>query len=577
MKKFIFAFFVSLFFIGIFSFNSCARMGNPTGGDKDTIPPVLLWAKPDTMALNVNPLIKEIELHFDEYVQVKDYNKNVVISPPLAKNPIVFPQSLAEKTVRIKLQAPLDVETTYSFNFGDAIQDYNEGNKLSNFTYVISTGNYIDSLRIKGNVYSGFDFELPKKTLVGLYKIDEEYTDSLILKNKPYYVSRVNENGEFDLKFLRNGKYKIIAFEDVIENTMYDPIKEKIAFRSEVIDLNEPIENISLKLFSEKPKYRVTNSEMKGLGHLVFRTEGADEEIIITPISREFSTAFIDAHPTKDSVNFWFNQEVDKIENKTERLRFTIQHKDSIDTVTVLYKVPVIDKDKDKGYEAIFKRVKDGKLPPDKSFKIVGSAPIKTINKSLINVFKDTIEIPFEVSIDEVNKQVLNFDFKKDLNESFEINVFPNAIIDLFDAPNDTLVYQFKTGAREEYGNLKVKIENIAKDIPVFLQLIKKGQNFDIVEEQKGLERLFTFNNLIPGDYYLRLLVDENKNGIWDSGNLLKQLQPEPVYIYPSKITIRALWDTEETWIIGNDSDKFLLQKEEVTEIKNQGNTRTMR
>lgn len=564
MKKLVFA---SLIFAGILSFNSCARIGSPTGGPKDITPPVLEWSRPDTLATNVSVNTKEIELHFDEYVQVKDYNKNVVVSPPLERNPIVFPQSLAEKTIRIKLQAPLQENTTYSFNFGDAIQDYNEGNKLSNFSYVFSTGNYIDSLTIKGRVFPGFDFELPKKTLVGLYKIEEEYKDSLILKNKPYYISRVDENGTFNLNYLSPGDYKIVAFEDVIENSKYDQGKEKIAFKEEIISLNGN-QSIDLKLFTEKPKYRVTKSEMKGIGQIVFRTEGAEEDIKITPIGKEFTTAFVDSHFAKDSANFWFNPTVDKFENKAERLRFAVQHKDQIDTLSVLYKTPIQE------YKVNFKAINESKLPPNQNFKLAGSAPIKSIDKSLINVFKDSVQIPFNVQIDGIDKQVLSFDFKKDFGEKFEINIYPNAIIDLFGAKNDTLVYQIKTGVKEDYGNLKVRVDNLAADVPVFLQLIKKNKTFDVLDERKGIDKVFEFTNLNPGEYYLRLLVDANKNGIWDAGDLLNQIQPEPIYIYPSKIIIRALWDTEETWIIGKESEEFIYRKEEIIDPKNPKNIR---
>ena len=393
--------------------------------------------------------------------------------------------------------------------------------------------------------------------MVGLYKIDETYNDSIILKNKPYYISRVDEKGNYNLKYLSPGDYKIVAFEDVIENSKYDPSKEKIAFKNEILSLKGD-EVVDLKLFKEKPKYRVTNSEMKGIGQIVFRTEGAEEEIKITPIGKEFKTAFVDSHFEKDSVNFWFNPNVDKLENKTERLRFAVQHKDKIDTLSVLYKTPIQE------YKINFNSFNDSKFQPNQNYKIAGTAPIKSIDKSLINVFKDTIAIPFDVRIDDVDKQVILFDFKKDLGEKFEINVFPNAITDIFEAKNDTLVYQFKTGVREDYGNLKVRVANLEDDVPVILQLIKKGKGFEVVEERKSDYKIFEFNHLNPGEYYLRLLVDENRNGIWDSGNLLTGTQPEPVYIYPSKITIRALWDTDETWIIGKESEQFIYFKEEL-------------
>lgn len=563
MKKLVVA---SLFLVGIFSFNSCARQGSPSGGPKDVTPPKLLGSFPDTLAVNVDPNIQEIEIRFDEYIQLKEYNKNVVVSPPFERNPTVTPISMAEKSVRIKLRDALLPNTTYSFNFGDAIQDFNENNKLSNFTYVFSTGSFIDSLSVKGSVFPGTEFELPKKVLVGLYNVDENFNDSVILKSKPYYISRVNEKGEYDLKFLKTGKYKLVAFEDKVENTKFDYGKERVAFNSEIIDLTSNKE-VNLKLFDQKPNYRVADSKQKGYGHIVIRTEGAAEKVTITPVNKELSTASYDIHPKQDSVNIWFNPAKEKFENKSERLKFTVQHGEKLDSVSVLYTAPTKD------YKSEFKAINETKLAPTQDFKIAALAPIKSINKSLINVFKDTVQIPFDVVVDSIDKQIVRFKFDKNLGENFEVNAYPNAIIDHFDVPNDTLIYQMKTGKREDYGNLKVNIQNL-QDSPIFLQLIKKNQKFDVIEEKVGFGREFFFPNINPGDYYLRLYVDDNKNGVWDSGDILSGRQPEPVYIYPSKIVIRAMWDSDETWIIGKESEQFILPKEGVVNTEQQPNNR---
>lgn len=563
MKKLVVA---SLFLVGIFSFNSCARQGSPSGGPKDVTPPKLLGSFPDTLAVNVDPNIQEIEIRFDEYIQLKEYNKNVVVSPPFERNPTVTPISMAEKSVRIKLRDALLPNTTYSFNFGDAIQDFNENNKLSNFTYVFSTGSFIDSLSVKGSVFPGTEFELPKKVLVGLYNVDENFNDSVILKSKPYYISRVNEKGEYDLKFLKTGKYKLVAFEDKVENTKFDYGKERVAFNSEIIDLTSNKE-VNLKLFDQKPNYRVADSKQKGYGHIVIRTEGAAEKVTITSVNKELSTALYDIHPKQDSVNIWFNPAKEKFENKSERLKFTVQHGEKLDSVSVLYTAPTKD------YKSEFKAINETKLAPTQDFKIAALAPIKSINKSLINVFKDTVQIPFDVVVDSIDKQIVRFKFDKNLGENFEVNAYPNAIIDHFDVPNDTLIYQMKTGKREDYGNLKVNIQNL-QDSPIFLQLIKKNQKFDVIEEKVGFGREFFFPNINPGDYYLRLYVDDNKNGVWDSGDILSGRQPEPVYIYPSKIVIRAMWDSDETWIIGKESEQFILPKEGVVNTEQQPNNR---
>jgi len=555
MKKLVVA---SLLMAGIFSLNSCARKGSPSGGPKDIDPPVMVASFPDTMAVNVDPNVKEIRIDFNEYIQLKEYNKNVVISPPFEKAPVVTPLSMAAKELKIKLQEPLQPNTTYNINFGDAIQDYNEGNKLSNFSYVFSTGSYIDSLNVKGRISPGFDFELPKKTLVGLYKITEEYNDSVILKSKPYYISRADENGNFDLKYLSQGKYKIIAFEDVIENTKFDPAKEKVAFHNEIIDLKGNA-SVDLKLFKQKPNYRFSKAEQKGYGHIVFRTEGATQPVTVSILEREFPTAVIDAHPANDSINFWFNPKTEGFTNKSERISFEVKHGDKVDKATVLYSNPV------KEYEFNFKTISNLKLAPTSPFEIAGSAPIASIDKSLINVFKDTVQIPFDVRINEKDKQIVEFLFEKNLGENFEVNAYPNAFKDIFNTPNDTLVYQFKTGQREDFGNLKVRLQNLP-EAPIFLQLIQKNQTYKVVQERTGTSREFEFPNLTPGEYYLRVLIDSNNNGAWDSGNVLDQIQPEPVYIYPDKILIRAMWDSDETWIIGKESEFTVPIEKEVKE-----------
>ena len=545
---------VALFTASLLILFSCARQGTPSGGPKDVTPPVFVSSFPDTLAVNVDPNIKEIKINFDEYIQLKDYNKNAVISPPFEKNPVVSPITMAEKYVTIKLQESLQPNTTYSFNFGDAIQDYNENNKLKNFNYVFSTGSFIDSLSVKGKVYPVKDFKLPEKVLVGLYKYDENYNDSIPLKSKPYYISRVNELGEYELKFLKEGSYKIIAFEDEIENTKFDPAKEKVGFTDKIIDLNTS-QNVDLKLFSPKKTYRITNLVQKGEGHLVLRTVGVEEPLKISLKDKTFNTLLVDQHLDKDSVNIWFNPKVDKIQGKSERLAFEIKHKDKIDNQTVLYSASSQE------YEAAYTANKETKFQPNKDFNISGLIPIKSVKKELINVFRDTIPINFDVEIDPVNKQQLNFKFEKNLKEKFEINIYPKAIKDIFDVENDTLVYQFNTGTREDFGNLKFKINNLDPN-PIIVQLLKNSKDFEVVEEVYSSDREFYFPNILPGEYYLRILVDANKNGVWDSGDFINQLQPESSYIYPTKLIIRPLWDSDETWIIGKESENFILLPE---------------
>ncbi|MFV0210632.1 Ig-like domain-containing protein [Empedobacter falsenii] len=553
----------SLLMLTILTVISCARQGSPTGGPKDETPPVFLKAAPDTLATNVDVNLQEAKINFDEYIILKEYSKNVVISPSFQIPPIVTPQALAKKNISIKFQEPLLPNTTYSFNFGDAVQDFNENNKLSNFQYVFSTGSFIDSLKVTGHVNSSYDFKLPEKILVGLYKVDSAYTDSVVLQKKPYYIARANDKGEYQLNYLASGKYKLIAFEDKVENVMYDHGKERLAFHNEEIELNSN-QAINLNLFNQKPAYRKPEASFKQEGLIVFKTTGATEDVTITPVGKEFKSAYIEKFPKQDSINFWFNPKVDTISGRSAKLKFNVQHKDQIDSISALYSKSNVER------KLEFKALNDQKLAPNKTFKIQANAPIKSLDLTKIHVFKDTVSIPFNVSIDTINAQNLNFVFDKNLDEKFEVNIYPNALTDVLGEKNDTLAYPIKMGTRGDFGHLKLTLQNTPSK-PFILQFLKADQNFTVLEEiyNPANKNYFEFNFIEPGEYLFRLLVDENANGKWDTGDYLSGKQPEPIYLYPEPIKVRAMWEATETWVLGEVNQAVSLPNDEVDSDKN--------
>lgn len=553
----------SLLMLTILTVISCARQGSPTGGPKDETPPVFLKAAPDTLATNVDVNLQEATINFDEYIILKEYSKNVVVSPSFQIPPIVTPQALAKKNISIKFQEPLLPNTTYSFNFGDAVQDFNENNKLSNFQYVFSTGSFIDSLKVTGHVNSSYDFKLPEKILVGLYKVDSAYTDSVVLQKKPYYIARANDKGAYQLNYLASGKYKLIAFEDKVENVMYDYGKERLAFHNEAIELNSN-QAINLNLFNQKPAYRKPEASFKQEGLIVFKTTGATEDVTITPVGKEFKSAYIEKFPKQDSINFWFNPKVDTISGRSAKLKFNVQHKDQIDSISALYSKSNVER------KLEFKALNDQKLAPNKTFKIQANAPIKSLDLTKIHVFKDTVSIPFNVSIDTINAQNLNFVFDKNLDEKFEVNIYPNALTDVLGEKNDTLAYPIKMGTRGDFGHLKLTLQNTPSK-PFILQFLKADQNFTVLEEiyNPANKNYFEFNFIEPGEYLFRLLVDENTNGKWDTGDYLSGKQPEPIYLYPEPIKVRAMWEATETWVLGEVNQAVSLPNDEVDSDKN--------
>ena len=150
-------FFQLLFFAALLW--SCARVGSPVGGDKDTVPPTFLGSNIDSPRTRVPLDIRELRLEFDEYITLKDFQKNFNVSPPITRIKKVLPSNLATKFVSIQWEDTLQANTTYNFNFGNAIQDNNEGNPLPYFNYAFSTGDKIDSLYISGDVNSAYQIK----------------------------------------------------------------------------------------------------------------------------------------------------------------------------------------------------------------------------------------------------------------------------------------------------------------------------------------------------------------------------------------------------------------------------------
>lgn len=197
---------VSILYIVAVSNMSCGQIGFPTGGPKDSIAPRLVNASPTLNSTQVTG--NKITLTFDEYVELKDPQTNVLISPFPKKTPAV---DFKLKTVTVKLKDSLLPNTTYSINFGNAIVDINEGNPYKNFTYVFTTGDFIDSFKLEGKVLLAETGKADSTILALLYRSPD---DSAIQKNKPDYVSKLSGDGSFTFKNLAAGNFKIYALKD---------------------------------------------------------------------------------------------------------------------------------------------------------------------------------------------------------------------------------------------------------------------------------------------------------------------------------------------------------------------------
>jgi len=195
----------------------CANIIPPGGGAKDTIPPVLIAALPKDSATHVNT--NRITLTFNEYVEVKETQQQLIVSPNPKQSPIV---DYKLRNVTIKLRDSLEPNTTYSLNFGNAIKDINEGNVAKNFVYVFSTGNTIDNNSFSGKVILAETGKVDSTLIVLLYN---NLSDTAVVKTNPRYYARVDNKGRFVFNHLPKGTFNAFVIENGYEKSITTALK----------------------------------------------------------------------------------------------------------------------------------------------------------------------------------------------------------------------------------------------------------------------------------------------------------------------------------------------------------------
>ncbi|WP_422721005.1 Ig-like domain-containing protein [Flavobacterium sp.] len=509
----------------------CAKRGSITGGKKDTLAPILITSLPKNLTTNFNG--KEIKLTFDEYVKLKEVNKQLIISPPMKLQPEILPAT-ASKTITIKIKDTLQPNTTYSFNFGKSIQDNNEGNPYQQFKYVFSTGSYIDSLTLGVKTRDAIGKKVDNFVSILLYEVNEKYSDSAIYKQTPRYVTNTLDSlklGKFEN--LKKGKYRLIALKDANGNNKFDPKTDKIAFQKDFIKIpNDTI--YELDLFKEETPFKSVNFIQASASKYTMGYEGKAKDVkIVVKRGEETIPHIVSELPRKDSLQVWFNA------IKGDSVSIAI----SKNKLKKTYLLKVKDQKKD---SINFSAEPIGTLNFRDTFAINSNTPINkwdVTKMKLIN--KDSAEVKFTTEYDEFH-QKLKFLFQKEPLEKYNLKLLPGALFNYYDKKNDTLSYNFATNDLSDYGNLKVTLENV-KRFPVIVQLLDEKE--EVVESEYSDERKeVIFDLLEPNKYNLRLIYDDNKDKSWTPGNFLELRQSEEVIYFPKELDVRANWDVEQSF-----------------------------
>ena len=514
------------------SLTQCARKSIPTGGLKDTLPPIMINASPKMNTVFFDK--EKIIITFDEFIKLKDISKQLIISPPLELDKYkVKPQGTVAKKIQIQLLDSLKKETTYTFNFGESIVDNNEGNPLPFFRYALSTGPIIDSLEIRGKVTDAYKRITEPYTSLHLYPVDSTYSDSTIFLKKPFYVTSTLDSVIYNFKNLRPDTYEIIAIKDVGGNYLFDQNIDKIGFLEKPITL--PGDSvINFRIFKEIPNLYWTrpffiNTSQIGFGYYGEADRDAIE--VKSKVPRNFRY-LINKNRETDTLNFWFRGD------KLDSLKFAIKEEDTTRLFNVKFKKELRDSLE---ISVITKSIM-GLLD---SFKIKSNLPLVKINLDLINIKGlDSLSVPYKASLDK-NYDRLSLFYDWLPNDNYKIELLPNALIDFWGNTHDTLRFSAKTKPIEDYGNIFLQILREDKD-PFVLELVNlKGESLRRLDVSNESD-FYEFKYLLPGNYLFRYIKDKNGNKKWDTGNYLKKIQPEMVYYSPDTIDLRANWEINQ-------------------------------
>ena len=532
MKKIVFLFILNLILF------SCARVGSPVGGDKDTIPPQVVGSNIDTSRVNVPRNIGELRIDFDEYITLKEINKNLIISPPIKKMKKILPSGMANKYLLIKWDDTLQANTTYSFNFGNAIVDNNEGNALKYYNFAFSTGDKIDDLYISGEVKSliaNKETKTEEKNLVvGLYQVK----DTMNYRQKPYYITKADPDGYFELNYLSPGKYRILAFEDTNANSVFDAGKENVGFLKDEIVLDQSISGLKINLYPSKKTLKYV--EMKeNPGGILMTFEGNPEMVKVLSLTEKLQDYKVTHTAKSDSVNIWFDAKKQNIGiAQSENLKFSYDNGAKKDTVSIFYRYNTKN-------EMTVSNSKGSLLPPNQGFAITSNYFIDKIQPEKWTLVSDSIKQNFTAKISENNPYEIQVKSAFKEGKKYSLTVPKETVSSFYESIQKSYRFDFEGDKTENYGTLTITIENPPTHI-FWLQML--NESGDVIYSKYGKESQITFNSLKPGKYQLRILVDNNENGMWDTADFANGEFAEDVYILDKKIDIRPLWEIRETW-----------------------------
>ncbi len=487
-------------------------------------------------------------MKFDEFVQVKDIANQLVVTPQTKEMPLVEAMG---KRVTVKFTEDLLPNTTYRLFFGNSISDMHEANLFSNFEFVFSTGSFIDSLYIKGKIINAFNLKPENEVTVGLYKDNEP--DSVVFKKKPLYITRTSSDGSYKVSYLPKSSFKTFAFSDKNKNLMFDGGEEVVAFSDAVI--NTGVDTlINLKTFKEevsKVFLKKSISPYYGVAYIAYNKE---QKNVVKPYYSNQADNIKAMDAVNDTCIVYYKDIFDT-------LRLVIQHPDRNISDTI--SMSVMSKDRFERLKTEKKHIVSVDLKPMEGSRLDYFAnPVLVFNSWMDGKNYDVSKMILQYKTDSLIKTAVQLSKKGDnafvitnklmQNTNYELILNKGAFKTRIGIESDSVKISFKTSEPSDYATLNTKLllpkkENYIVQVVNDKEVVMAEQYVEM-SLTTSAEQLLKFKNMLPGNYFLKVIEDKNQNRKWDTGNILLQKQPETIYFNVLAVKLLADWDSEIEW-----------------------------
>ena len=583
---------------------SCARMGQPDGGWYDDTPPRVVHTDPADKGTGVKS--KKVTITFDEFIKLEDATSKVVISPPQIEPADI---KASGKKIVVELKDSLMDNTTYTIDFSDAISDNNEGNPMGNYTYSFSTGERIDTFEVSGNVLDATNLEPIKGILVGLY---DDLSDTVFARKPFIRVSRTDSRGRFVIRGIAPGTYRVYALQDADGNYIYSQKSEMLAFSHETFNpyakpdirqdtvwrdtlridsiMRTPYthfypDDIVLRAFTalQTDRYLVKSERVEPNKLNFYFSYGNDSLPQLRGLNFNSDSAFVvDSNLKNDTITYWIKDTtLINTDSLTLEARYLIT--DSTGTLVMqtdtLEMIPKMsyekrmkqeEKENEKWLKEQEKKKKKGEaydsimplkplepqisgggtITPEQNIFFTMPTPLQKCDTSAIHLYSKIDTLWYKSRFEwlpvpgNIKKFELRAEWRPDIEYSLEVD--SAAFVDIYGLVSKSIKQGIKVSSNDEFGSLIVNVSGQRDSATVIVQLL--GSNDNVQKEAKVVDGAAEFFYLKAGKYYLKAFVDNNGNGLWDTGDYYADLQPEDVDYYPKEVECKEKWDITIGW-----------------------------